>query len=84
MKQLFAIFLGISCSFSTQAQDSVKIFSAYKFTLPGSALQTRMVPVEAGSFLMGSSENEKGREGVEGPQRKVTVEAFWMGAFEGE
>jgi len=82
VKQLFAIFWGIICSFSTHAQDSVKIFTAYEFTLPGSALQTRMVPVEAGSFLMGSSDNEKGREGDEGPQRKVTVAAFWMGTFE--
>ncbi len=82
MKQLFVIFLGIVSSYSTQAQDSVKVFSAYKFALPGSAIQTRMVPVEAGSFLMGSSDSEKGREGDEGPQRKVTVAAFWMGAFE--
>ncbi len=82
MKQLLVIVLIIISFCSTQAQDSVKIFAAYKFTVPGSALQTRMVPVEAGSFLMGSSDIEKGREGDEGPQRKVSVAAFWMGAFE--
>jgi len=82
VKQLFVIFLGLISTCFTQAQDSIKIFTAYKFTLPGSALQTRMVPVEAGSFLMGSSDNEKGREGDEGPQRKVSVAAFWMAAFE--
>jgi len=82
VKQLLVIVLIIISFCSTQAQDSVKIFAAYKFTVPGSALQTRMVPVETGSFLMGSSDNEKGREGDEGPQRRVTVAAFWMGAFE--
>ena len=41
-----------------------------------------MVPVKAGEFLMGSTENEKDREPDEGPQRKITLAAFWMGAFE--
>ena len=36
----------------------------------------------AGSFLMGSSDDEKNREKDEGPQRTVTIAAFWMGAFE--
>lgn len=41
-----------------------------------------MVPIQAGSFLMGSADSEKGRETDEGPQRKVTIAAFWMGAYE--
>jgi len=82
VKQLFVILLGIFCIYSSKAQDSVKLFIPYKFTIPGSDIQTRMVPVNTGSFLMGSSANEKGRKGDEGPQRKVTVAAFWMGAFE--
>ena len=31
---------------------------------------------------MGSNGKEKGRATDEGPQRKVTLSAFWMGAFE--
>ena len=31
---------------------------------------------------MGSAVSEKGRETDEGPQRKVTIAAFWMGAYE--
>lgn len=73
---------GLVGSFSLQAQDSVKLFTTYKFTLPGSALQCKMVPINEGTFLMGSSESEKGRDNDEGPQRKVTVSAFWMSAFE--
>ncbi|MCW3090053.1 MAG: formylglycine-rating enzyme family protein [Ferruginibacter sp.] len=41
-----------------------------------------MMPVNRGTFLMGSSTDEKGREADEGPQRTVSVSAFWMGAFE--
>jgi formylglycine-generating enzyme required for sulfatase activity len=64
------------------AQDSVQLFSPYKFTLPGSTVQIKMVPISAGSFLMGSSMAEKNREADEGPQRTVSVASFWMGAFE--
>ena len=63
------------------AQDSSKTFSAYKFVIPGSALQSSMVPISGGSFFMGSS-TEKNRKSDEGPQRKITIKPFWMGAFE--
>jgi formylglycine-generating enzyme required for sulfatase activity len=76
---LFAAFLN---SVMLMAQDSIKGFSPYKFSVPGSTLQCAMVPIQAGSFLMGSAENEKGRDQDEGPQRKVGIGAFWMGAFE--
>jgi formylglycine-generating enzyme required for sulfatase activity len=82
VKQIFVVLLAIFSSHLINAQDSVKLFTAYKFTLPGSAIQSKMVPINAGSFLMGSSDNEKDRKSDEGPQRKVTISAFWMGAFE--
>lgn len=78
-------FLFFSCIVSCMglmAQDSAQNFSAYTFNLPGSTLQTKMVPIKAGSFLMGSAADEKGRSPDEGPQRKVAIGAFWMGAFE--
>ncbi|TAD83221.1 MAG: formylglycine-generating enzyme family protein [Bacteroidetes bacterium] len=74
-------FFLVSC-IGLMAQDSVTNFSTYTFHLPGSTLQTKMVPVKAGSFLMGSAANEKDRDPDEGPQRKVAIAAFWMGAFE--
>ncbi|NES40052.1 formylglycine-generating enzyme family protein [Moorena sp. SIO2C4] len=40
-----------------------------------------MLPIPAGSFLMGSPDNESGREVDEGPQHQVNVPAFWMGKF---
>jgi formylglycine-generating enzyme required for sulfatase activity len=38
-----------------------------------------MVPIPGGSFLMGSPEEEEGRDSDEGPQHEVTLEAFWLG-----
>ena len=41
------------------------------------------VLIEAGSFTMGSANEEEGRNGDEGPQRSVTISNdFYLGAFE--
>ena len=41
------------------------------------------VRIPAGSFLMGSPEDEAGRNVAEGPQREVTISrGFWMGKYE--
>jgi len=76
---LFSIILCFEC---LTAQNSNIPFSAYQFNVPGSQILYKMVPIKAGSFLMGSNGKEKGRATDEGPQRKVTLSAFWMGAFE--
>jgi formylglycine-generating enzyme required for sulfatase activity len=82
VKKLFFLFAAIANHQLAYPQDSVKTFSAYQFTIPGSGLQCAMVPISSGSFLMGSNENEKGRKEDEGPQRTVSISAFWMGAYE--
>jgi uncharacterized protein (TIGR02996 family) len=42
----------------------------------------RFVLVPAGRFVMGSPEDEEGRDGDEGPQHEVAItRPFWMGAF---
>lgn len=55
---------------------------AYTNTIPGTNVTYRMVPIRGGEFLMGSPTNELGRKPDEGPQRRVRIEAFWMGACE--
>ncbi|MBL0742564.1 formylglycine-generating enzyme family protein [Chryseolinea lacunae] len=45
-------------------------------------MKFKMVPIPAGSFLMGSPATEQGRDDDEGPQKNVTVSAFWMGEHE--
>ena len=82
MKHSLLLFFYIFCFECLTAQSSNVPFSSYQNNVPGSQIQYKMVPIKAGSFLMGSSDKEKGRETDEGPQRKVTLAAFWMGAFE--
>lgn len=62
-----------------QKNDSFKL---YQQAVPGSALQFPMVPIPAGSFLMGSKESDKLKKADETPAKKVNISAFWMGAYE--
>jgi formylglycine-generating enzyme required for sulfatase activity len=57
-------------------------FVAYRQQIPGSEVAFAMVPIPAGTFVMGSPPDEPGRDEDEGPQVRVSVEAFWMGACE--
>jgi len=55
---------------------------AYTDRILGSKATFDMVPVPGGTFLMGSPSDEDDRHPAEGPQRRVTIEPFWMGAHE--
>jgi formylglycine-generating enzyme required for sulfatase activity len=57
-------------------------FEPYTVKLRDTNVSFRMVPIPGGEFLMGSPEGESDRKEDEGPQRKVKVEPFWMGACE--
>src|SRR5262245_24052890 len=57
-------------------------FKPYSETVPGTALSFEMIPIPAGTFLMGSPPGEKDRGDNEGPQHPVTVGAFWMAKLE--
>lgn len=59
-----------------------KEFKPYTTTLSGSQVSFNMVPVPAGTFVMGSPENETGRGTDEGPQKSIELSAFWMGEKE--
>ncbi|TRZ83465.1 MAG: formylglycine-generating enzyme family protein [Sediminibacterium sp.] len=48
----------------------------------GSNLSFKMVPIQGGTFTIGSAANEKGRNADEGPQKKLSIAAFWMSAYE--
>ncbi len=47
----------------------------------GDAVPLHMVLVPAGSFMMGSPEEEEERSSTEGPQQEVTVPQFFMGRY---
>ncbi len=57
-------------------------FQDYHADIPGTGQGIAMVAIKGGSFVMGSTAQESGREFSEGPQRLVTVADFWMGRYE--
>lgn len=67
---------------SAQAQLSNSQFVSYDQVIPGSNQKFKLLPIPAGSFLIGSSTTESKREADEGPQKKIQIDAFWMGAYE--
>jgi formylglycine-generating enzyme required for sulfatase activity len=66
-------FLGAFISGSAFAQEK-----SYEQSIPGTDVKFKMVPIVAGSFTIGSSSSDKNRDTDEGPQKKVTVSAFWI------
>jgi formylglycine-generating enzyme required for sulfatase activity len=82
VKKIFLLLFVLSNFQLSFAQDTANAFSIYKFKLPGSSIECKMVPVKAGSFLMGSPNSEQSRKHDEGPQKTVAIAAFWMGAYE--
>lgn len=61
---------------------SAQDLKPYEQTIAGTAVKFKMVAIPAGSFTIGSPASEKGRDADEGPQKKVTLSAFWMGERE--
>lgn len=54
----------------------------YEESIPGTIVKFGMVPIPAGTFILGSEETERGRTSDEGPRRKVSLPAFWIGKCE--
>ena len=55
---------------------------SYEQLIPGSAVTFKLTPIPAGSFLAGTPTTEKERADDEGPQRNISISAFWMGTKE--
>jgi formylglycine-generating enzyme len=60
----------------------VEKFEAFEETIPGTTVSFKMLPVQGGTFNMGSRDDEPLRKPDEGPVRSVTVSPFWMGEIE--
>ena len=80
-KFLFAISI-LAAAANVQAQSADTSFRTYLQAIPSSSFQSKMIAIPAGTFMMGSSDVDKLTEADETPQRKVKVDAFWMGAYE--
>jgi formylglycine-generating enzyme required for sulfatase activity len=57
-------------------------FSDYSAKVPKTSAPYSMVAIKAGEFLMGSPQQEKGRDSNEGPQTRVKISPFWLGKYE--
>ena len=51
----------------------------YTETIPGTDVTLKMIPVPAGTFLLGSPEEDPHHKPDEGPQVKVDISPFWIG-----
>jgi formylglycine-generating enzyme required for sulfatase activity len=54
----------------------------YQQTIPGTDITFTMQPIPGGTFRLGSSEEEEGRNDDEGPQVEIEVAPFWIGQHE--
>ena len=61
---------------------SVAAFENFTEQIPGTRVSFAMKAIPAGSFMMGSPENEPFRSDSEGPQKEVSVGRFFMGETE--
>jgi formylglycine-generating enzyme required for sulfatase activity len=64
------------------AQKPPASMTAYKGIIPNTDVSFEMMPIAAGEFTMGTPDTESVRRKDEGPQRKVKIDAFWMGKHE--
>ncbi len=84
MKYFIALSISIAGAIPafTQSSQEQKDFTCYSITIPGSSVNFKMVPLQAGMFIMGSSEKENQHKTDEGPQQKINISSFWMGEHE--
>ena len=67
---------------ATSKESKEHEMATYTGTVAKNGKSFKMVPIPSGEFLMGSPETEEDRKPDEGPQIKVKIEPFWMGATE--
>jgi len=82
---LLALVAGIAVvalSAQPSARQAATALAKYTDTIPNTKVAFEMLPVPAGTFMMGSPASEPGRNADEEPQHKVTLKAFYIGAKE--
>ncbi len=57
-------------------------FEPYTAKIPNSEVSFTMVPIEGGSFTLGAVAKDKAAETDEYPAKSITIDPFWMGAYE--
>lgn len=79
--ELFATTAAIhqSIALKTPREES---FVNYRELVPAAEASLDMIAVPGGSFIMGSSEGEAGRQKDEGPAHEVELAPFWISSVE--
>lgn len=67
---------------ATQKERAEADMKNYTGKVPKLGKDFAMVAIKGGEFTMGSPDSEAGRKEDEGPQVKVKIDPFWMGAYE--
>lgn len=64
------------------ADQGTPAFAAYAETVPGTAVSFEMLPIQGGTFTIGSPPTERSRRDDEGPERDVVIRPFWISKTE--
>jgi formylglycine-generating enzyme required for sulfatase activity len=83
MKHTIAMLLAASLSATSTAEDNaapLADFKAAQWTVPG--IDLKMARIQAGSFTMGSPQNETARREDETPHEVTITKPFYMGIYE--
>jgi len=79
-KQKYALWIMIYfLSAVSYGNDNI---DSYIESIPGTEESFKMIAIPSGTFMMGSPENEAGRNIDEGPIHKVELNGFWMSEVE--
>ena len=77
-RRVAALVLAVAALAAAARLGAGEIAAGRGFTLPGIGLD--LVPIPAGTFVMGSPPGEPGRDACEGPLTRVTLSRpFWLG-----
>jgi formylglycine-generating enzyme len=82
LKKGLYFLIGFILVFSNLGLKPFKKFDFYREEIPGTKVVFNMTPIPAGTFIMGTTVQEEGHLEDEYPQRKVKIDAFWMGTHE--
>src|SRR4030095_13304867 len=81
---LFLAFIVVLWTASLCGADATATqkMAAYVETIPGTDIKLELLPIQGGTFTMGSPASEPNRKEDEGPEHQVTLKPFWMAKTE--
>lgn len=81
-RYLLMLLLMTAGVYSAAGQTQKEIQKEFTEILPGTEVSFQMTFIPSGAFLMGSPEDEDGRQPDEGPRHTVSIDSLWVGTVE--